>query len=254
MTGRYTDLTLVGTDGMCLRSPGPGRTHQGFWSTVWAWAPITTSKSNQKIRATSCQDALWGPLLLQRYFIYIFLVLFSQWAAEKMKSLLGTKMWQFANVTPQHFLLFMLEIIYSQQTVRMCYSGKCHSQGLQWNPILQWSGERVMSKEYKETDDIACRDSVMATYAISPVISQPESVPAGGHFSLQDHLLPCHLPPGERTMVCEWVHFLSHHGRDVWHSLHLYLSQCFMVDSRRRLTLCQLCQQPVLRSLSAITC
>lgn len=148
----------------------------------------------------------------------------------------------------------MLEIVYSQQTVRMCYSGKCHNQGLPWKPILQWSGERVMSKEYKETDDIACRDSVMATYAISPVISQPESVPAGGHFSLQDHLLPCHLPPGERTMVCEWVHFLSHHGRDVWHSLHLYLSRCFMVDSRRRLTLCQLCQQPELRSLSAVTC
>lgn len=51
-----------------------------------------------------------------------------------------------------------------------------------------------MSKEYKEADDMACRDSVMATYAISPVISQPESVPAWGHFSLQDHLLPGHLP------------------------------------------------------------
>lgn len=72
-----------------------------------------------------------------------------------------------------------------------------------------------MSKEYKETDDIACRDSVMATYAIRPVISQPESVAAQGHFSLQDHLRPCYLPPGERTMVCERVYFLSHHSRDV---------------------------------------
>lgn len=71
-----------------------------------------------------------------------------------------------------------------------------------------------MSKEYKETDAIACRDSVMATYAISPVISQPESAPAWGHFSLQDHLLPCHLPPGERTMVCERLHFLVHQRRD----------------------------------------
>lgn len=119
------------------------------------------------------------------------------------------------------------------------YSGKCSKQGLPWNPILQWSGDRVMSKEYKETDAIACRDSVMATYAIRPVISQPESVAARGHFSLQDHLLPCHLPPGERTTVCEWVHFLSHHSGDVWHSLHLILSRCFMVYSRRRLTLCQ---------------
>lgn len=52
-----------------------------------------------------------------------------------------------------------------------------------------------------ETDEIACRDLVMATYARRPIIWQPQSAAAWGHFSL--------LPPspsprstlGERTLV-----------------------------------------------------
>ena len=47
--------------------------------------------------------------------------------------------------------------------------------------------------------------------------------------------------PRKRTMVfgrgvSKWVHFITNYGRNVWHSLYLYVSQCFMADSRRDFT------------------
>lgn len=126
---------------------------------------------------------------------------------------------------------------------------------VKWKYVIQEDKSGGVYKkrvEHKETDNIACRYSVIATCVISPVISQPESVPAWGYFSLWDHLLSCDPllppPPRQRTIVSEWVHFISYitHSWDVWHSLHLCLSGHFMADSRRRLTFCQ---QPQRRPL-----